>query len=92
VILRIYTIIHTLISLVAIFAGVVVLLGMLAGKPLDGWTKWFLVTTVASTLSSTGHEILDNAALRVFRQWWEPRTLTTVDIPIEFTIKGVFIE
>jgi len=39
-ILQIYTIIHTLISLVAIFTGLVVLFGLLADKRLDGWTKW----------------------------------------------------
>ena len=37
-ILHIYTIIHTLISLAAIFTGLVVLFGMLAGKRLDRWT------------------------------------------------------
>ncbi len=50
-ILRIYTIIHTLISLVAIFTGLVVVLGMLAGKRLDGWTKWFLITAVFTTVT-----------------------------------------
>jgi hypothetical protein len=50
-ILQIYTIIQTLISLVAIFTGFVVLSGMLAGKRLDGWTKWFLVTAVATTIT-----------------------------------------
>src|ERR1700732_2824050 len=50
-ILEIYTIIHTLISLVAIFTGLVVVFGMLAGDRLDGWTKWFLVTTVATTVT-----------------------------------------
>jgi len=50
-ILRIYTIIHTLISLVGIFTGLVVLFGMLAGKRLDGWTKWFLITTVATSVT-----------------------------------------
>ena len=44
-ILHIYTIIHTLISFVAIFTGLIVLFGMLAGERLDGWTKWFLITT-----------------------------------------------
>jgi hypothetical protein len=38
-ILQIYAIIHTLISLVAIFTGFVVVFGLLAGKRLDGWTK-----------------------------------------------------
>src|SRR6266498_2761577 len=50
--LEIYTIIHTLISLVAIFTGLVVVFGMLGGNRLDGWTKWFLITTVLT--SATG--------------------------------------
>jgi hypothetical protein len=51
VILHIYTVIHTLISVVAIFTGFVVLFGLLAGKRLDGWTKWFLITAVATTVT-----------------------------------------
>ena len=50
-ILQIHTIIHTLISLVAIFTGLGVVLGMLGGKRLDGWTKWFLITAVATTIT-----------------------------------------
>ena len=50
-ILQTYTIIHTLISLVAIFTGFVVLLGMLPSKRLDNWTKWFLITAVATTIT-----------------------------------------
>ncbi len=50
-ILQSYTIIHTLISLIAIFTGLVVLLGMLGCKRLDGWTKWFLITAVATTIT-----------------------------------------
>jgi hypothetical protein len=50
-ILHIYTIIHVIISLVGIFTGLVVLFGMLGGKRLDGWTKWFLITTVATSVT-----------------------------------------
>jgi len=50
-ILRAYTIIHTLISLIGIFTGLVVLFGLLAGKRLDGWTKWFLITTVLTSVT-----------------------------------------
>src|SRR6266516_3706644 len=50
-ILQIYAIIHTLISLVAIVTGFVVVFGMLAGNRLDGWTKWFLITAVATTIT-----------------------------------------
>ena len=50
-ILHIYTIVHTLVSLVAIFTGFAVLFGLLAGDRLDGWTKWFLITAVATTVT-----------------------------------------
>jgi hypothetical protein len=50
-ILHIYTIIHTLISLVAIVTGFVVLFGLLAGQRLSGWTKWFLIAAVATTVT-----------------------------------------
>ena len=50
-ILLIYTIIHTLISLIAIVTGLVVLFGMIADKRLDSWTKWFLITAVATTVT-----------------------------------------
>jgi hypothetical protein len=50
-ILHIYTILHVLISLVGIFTGLIVLFGMLAGKRLDGWTKWFLITTLATSVT-----------------------------------------
>lgn len=49
--LQIYTIIHTLISLIAIFTGAVVVFGMLAGNRLDAWTKWFLITAIATTIT-----------------------------------------
>ena len=50
-ILQIYTIIHTLLSLIAIFTGFVVVFGLFAGKRLDAWTKWFLITAVATTVT-----------------------------------------
>jgi len=50
-VLQVYTIIHTLLSLIAIFTGLVVVIGMLAGNRLNGWTKWFLLTAVATTIT-----------------------------------------
>ena len=50
-ILQIYTIIHTIFSLIGIFTGLVALGGLLAGKRLDGWTKWFLITTVLTSVT-----------------------------------------
>jgi hypothetical protein len=51
-ILEIYTLLHVIISLIGIFSGLVVLFGLLSAKHLDGWTKWFLITTVLT--SATG--------------------------------------
>jgi len=46
--------------------------------------------TSVSMVKSTGHDILDNAALRAFRQWrFRTGGITTFEIPIEFTSKGV---
>jgi hypothetical protein len=50
-ILHIYTIVHTLISLIAILTGIIVLFGMIGSKRLDGWTKWFLITAVLTTVT-----------------------------------------
>src|SRR5438046_8900937 len=50
-ILHVYTIIHVLISLAGMFTGLIVLFGLLAGKRLDGWTQWFLITTVATSVT-----------------------------------------
>jgi hypothetical protein len=49
--LIIFTIFHTLISLVGIIAGLVVLHGLLVNKRYDSWTLWFLVTTVATSVT-----------------------------------------
>ena len=53
-ILEIYTIVHVLISLVGIFSGFVVLIGLLTGNRLDSWTKLFLITTVATSVTGFG--------------------------------------
>lgn len=55
--LQIFTIVHVVISLAAIGAGFVVLFGLLAGKRLDGWTAFFLATTVATSVTGFGFPI-----------------------------------
>jgi hypothetical protein len=45
------TFVHTAISLVGIFSGLIVLFGLLGGKRLDGWTGLFLVTTVLTSVT-----------------------------------------
>lgn len=43
--------VHVVLSLIGIAAGLVVLLGMIRGKKLGGWTTLFLVTTVLTSLT-----------------------------------------
>src|SRR6266487_876440 len=50
-ILKIYTVIHVVISLLGILSGLVVLFGLIAGKRADGWTKFFLASTVATSVT-----------------------------------------
>ena len=47
-----FTVLHVIISLVAIATGLVVLVGMLGSKRLTGWTAQFLITTFLT--SATG--------------------------------------
>ena len=44
--------IHVVISLMGILTGVVVLIGLISGRRFNGWTTWFLASTVAT--SATG--------------------------------------
>src|SRR5215472_19257561 len=46
-----FTLLHVIISLAGIGSGFVVLLGLLNGKRLDGWTAIFLTTTVLTSLT-----------------------------------------
>ena len=50
-ILSTFTLFHVLISIVAILTGFVVVAGMLAAKPFERWTRVFLATTVATSVT-----------------------------------------
>jgi hypothetical protein len=52
--LTIYTIVHTLISLIGIFSGLVMLGGWLGGHRLEGWTRLFLITTILTSVTGFG--------------------------------------
>ena len=52
-----YTLIHVIISLIAIGSGLVVLFGMFGGKRLDGVTAFFLATTVLTSVTGFGFPI-----------------------------------
>jgi hypothetical protein len=49
-----FTLIHTVLSLVGIVAGLVVAGGLAGGKLLDRWAGVFLVTTIATSLTGFG--------------------------------------
>jgi len=46
-----FTLLHVIISLAGIGSGFIVLFGLLNGKRLDGWTKFFLTTTVLTCVT-----------------------------------------
>lgn len=50
-ILRLYTAFHVAISLLGILGGFIVMCGMITSDPMDGWTKFFLVMTVATSVT-----------------------------------------
>jgi hypothetical protein len=49
--IQLFTTIHVIISLIAIVAGLIVLLGMLGSKRLAGWTALFLLTTILTSVT-----------------------------------------
>jgi hypothetical protein len=49
--MTILTFVHVLLSLIGIFAGLVVMYGLLISKQLKGWTALFIWTTVATSVT-----------------------------------------
>ena len=52
-----FTLAHVLLSLVGITSGMIVALGLLAGKRLHGWTVLFLITTIATSVTGFGFPV-----------------------------------
>lgn len=46
-----FTLFHVILSLIGIFAGAIVVAGMLGSKPLNGWVAIFLATTVLTSVT-----------------------------------------
>lgn len=46
-----FTLVHVILSLVGILAGIVAVIGMLGRRRLDGWTALFLATTVLTSVT-----------------------------------------
>jgi len=49
-----FTFAHVVVSLIGILSGLVVLYGLLTSQPMNRWTGWFLITTVATSVSGFG--------------------------------------
>ena len=56
--LKTFTLIHVAISLAGIASGFVVMYGLLAGRRLDGWTAFFLITTAATSATGFGFPLV----------------------------------
>lgn len=52
--LPLFTLIHVVLSVLGIIAGLVVVGGLLAGTRLDGWSAFFLGTTVVTSVTGFG--------------------------------------
>ncbi len=52
--LPMFTLIHVVLSVVGIIAGLVVVGGLIAGARLDGWTTLFLATTLLTSVTGFG--------------------------------------
>jgi hypothetical protein len=49
--MELFTLFHVLISLIGIVSGFVVVFGMIGNRLLPGWTKTFLYTTIATSVT-----------------------------------------
>src|SRR5689334_22203855 len=49
-----FTLMHVLISVLGIFSGLVVAGGLVGGRLLEGWNKFFLITTILTSVTGFG--------------------------------------
>lgn len=49
-----YTVIHTVLSLIALFSGLVMVSGLLRSQRLKGWTAIFFITAIATSATGFG--------------------------------------
>jgi hypothetical protein len=61
--LPMFTLIHVVISVLGIIAGLVVVGGLMAGARLQGWTAVFLATTILTSVTGFGFPLTKIAAL-----------------------------
>ena len=52
-----YTLLHVIISLIALAAGYIVVVGLLSSQRMAGWTALFLITTVLTSVTGFGFPV-----------------------------------
>ena len=52
--MTLFTLVHVVLSVLGLIAGLVVAGGLVSGARLDGWTAFFLSTTVATSITGYG--------------------------------------
>ncbi|MGC1825163.1 MAG: hypothetical protein WA723_05955 [Pseudolabrys sp.] len=74
-----FTIVHVVISLVAIASGFVVLFGMLRSQRMQSWTALFLLTTALTSVTGFFFPIRDSPRRSVSASFhaccWRPQSL-----------------
>jgi hypothetical protein len=66
--MTIFTFVHVFLSLVGIFAGLIVMIGLLTSKQLPGWTALFIWTTLATSVTGfmfPFHKVLPSHAVGI---------------------------
>lgn len=86
-ILTIFTLFHVAISRIGIATGFVVIYGLVSGKQVNGWTGWFLWTTVLT--SATGflfpvHKLLPSHVVGIISE--PPFKLTQLLVLVLFLL------
>jgi len=61
-----FTLFHVALSLIGIVAGFVVVIGILQGKRLDGWTLTYFITTVLTSVTGFGFAFTELLPSHVF--------------------------
>jgi len=49
--LALFTAFHTILSILALLSGVLVIRGLITRNPSDKWTKFFLTTAIATSIT-----------------------------------------
>ena len=81
--LPVFALLHVIISLVGIFAGLVVVGGFMSGKLLRGWTGLFLVTTIVTNVTGFFFPVVPKGQARIRTQMSAAHSPAEIDAAID---------